>query len=105
MSILETCDKSSDNSIKPVTALLIDRNELREALRGVIGIRPSREFIQTMETNGMPVIRLGARVIRYDLNDVLGWIRAQTVARVAPPATRSPGQRVVSDPRLRLVKR
>lgn len=105
MSNLETCDRGCGNSIKPVSTRLIDRDELREALQGVIGIRPSREFIQAMEAMGMPVIRLGSRVIRYDLNDVLAWIRSQTISRVAPTVTKSANQRVVSDPRLRLARR
>ena len=90
--------------LPPSSTGLVDTEGLQDALEGLIGLRPSRDLIRAWRAKGMPTILLGARTILFDVQDVLRWIRAQSVTRPAPQVARNPGQRIVSDPRLRLQK-
>ncbi len=85
----------------PSSSALVDTEGLQDALEGLIGQRPSRDLIRVWRTKGMPTIVLGARTILFDVQDVLSWIRAQSVSRPAPQVARNTGQRIVTDPRLR----
>ena len=90
--------------LPPSSTGLVDREGLQDALEGLLGLRPSRDLLRVWRAKGMPTIVLGARTILFDVQDVLRWIRAQSVSRPAPQVARNAGQRIVADPRLRLQK-
>jgi hypothetical protein len=77
-------------------------DELRDALQPIFGYRPSRELIMSWREKDLPVFELGARTVKYALQDVWDWMQTQKVVRSSRRETRMAGQRIVSDPRLRL---
>ena len=81
---------------------LLTLDELRDALQPILGYRPSRELIMSWREKDLPVFELGTRTVKYALQDVWDWMQTQKVVRSSRREARMAGQRIVSDPRLRL---